>query len=79
MGRDRVASRAPDELLDARLRIVDCAERLYELGGIADPPDSPDRDLDLLAIGGGNVDKLLVLTGPVPDLKRLGQPQHFPG
>ena len=36
-------------------------QRPDELGGVGDLPDGPDRHLDLLAVGGGHVDELLIL------------------
>ena len=75
---DRVARRAPDELLDPRLGVrARCASVRTNWAGSVISPDGPDRDLDLLAVGGGDVDELFILAGPVPDLEGLGQPHDF--
>ena len=74
---DRVAGRAADELLDARLGVVHRPQGPHELGGVGDPPGGPDGDLDLLAVGGGHVHQLLRLMRAVPDLERLGQPEDL--
>ena len=52
-------------------------QRLHELGGIGDPPDGPYGHFHFLAVGRGNIDQLLGLACPVPDLERLGKPEHF--
>ena len=74
---DRVARGAADKLLDARLGILHVTKDAHELGRIGDLPDGPDRDLDLLAILGGDVHEFFRLAGSVPDLEGLGQPHHL--
>ena len=74
---DRVARRAPDELLDPRLGVRHGAQGPDELSRVGDLPDGPDRDLDLLAVGGRDVHQLFIVVGPVPDLEGLGQPHDL--
>ena len=74
---DRVSRGAADEFLDPRLGIFDGSQGPDELGGVGDPPGGPDRDLDLSSVGGGHIDEFFGLVGPVPDLERLGQANHF--